>query len=224
MPVGFLSKALKTNQSNIRGWGRNKYQRKTWYCFDLQSKKLKYDAPKMQNRLLQEFPSIPDNHFQSFQLMYLKKYMKSNDDNDTPSNPLPNGTTPSLSSPALAPTNINPLHVLPLTPNSSTPANPSQSSVPTSTYVEQVTPSTEYATTEHLSPVNGHVDIALLLTINNIVAGISRRLDSIGYDNISNNSYFTTATKLLTIKDIHHIEMDRAKMFMVCQEYSGHRV
>ena len=125
LPVGFLSKALKTNHSNIRCWGRNKYQRKTWYCFDLQSKKLKYDAPKMQNRLLQEFPSIPENHFQSFQLMYLKKYMKSNDDNDTPSNPLPNSMTPSPSSPALAPTNINPLHVLPLTPDSSTPANPS---------------------------------------------------------------------------------------------------
>ena len=51
LPVGFLSKALKTNHSNIRGWGRNKYQLKTWYCFDLQSEKLKYDSPKMQKSI-----------------------------------------------------------------------------------------------------------------------------------------------------------------------------
>ena len=74
----FLSKALKNNRNNIRGWGCNKYQPKTWYCFDLQSEKLKYDSPKMQNRLLQEVPSIPDNHFQSFQLTHLKIKLNAN--------------------------------------------------------------------------------------------------------------------------------------------------
>ena len=72
---------------------------KTWYCFNLQSKRLKYDAPKMQNRLLQEVPSIPDNHFQSFQLRNLKKYMKSNDDTATPSSPSSYTTTLSPPSP-----------------------------------------------------------------------------------------------------------------------------
>ena len=145
------------------------------------------------------------------------------------------------------PTNINPPYVLLLTPTSPTPTNPtitpaqpqphlatppfvstifniSQSTVPTSDYVDQLTPSTTDATNEHLSAVNGHVDIALLPTINNLIAGISRRLDFIGYDDISNDEYLTTAAKLLTIKDIHHIEMGRAKMFMVCQECSSHRV
>ena len=106
----------------------------------------------------------------------------------------------------------------------STNSNISQSTAPTSAYDEQLTPSTADATNEHLSDVNGHVDIALNQTIYNLVAGITRRLDFIGYDDISNDEYLTTATKFLTIKDIHHIEMGRAKMFMVCQECSSHRV
>ena len=75
-----------------------------------------------------------------------------------------------------------------------------------SAFVEQVSPSTADATTaaEHNSSVNVHVNIALFLTINSIVAGIPRRLDFIGYYDISNDAYLTTAAKLLTIKDIYH--------------------
>ena len=173
--------------------------------------------------------------------------MKSNGDNDAPSSPSPYTVTPSSSSPTWAPMHTNSLCVLLLTPTSPnptnttvTPAQPqphlatppflstnfnvSQSTVPTSDYTEQLTPSTAYATNEHLSPVNGHVDIALLPTINNLIAGISGRLDLIGYDDISSDEYFTTAAKLLTIKYIRHIEMGRAEIFIICQECSSHRV
>ena len=56
--------------------------------------------------------------------------------------------------------------------------------------MDQVTPSTADATTntEQISPINGHVDIALLATINNIVVGVSRRLNFIGYDDTSNDA------------------------------------
>ena len=53
---------------------------------------------------------------------------------------------------------------------------------------------------------------------------ISKRLGFIGCDDISNDLYLTTAAKLLTFQVIHHIEIGRAKMFMICNECSGHRV
>jgi len=135
LPKGFLSKALKSNKRNARGWGHNKYRRKHWYCFDvqhyLQHKKFKYDAPKRQMKLLTEVPTISDNHFHSFQLNYLNKYTNQANNGKSPNPPSNTNLSTPISTPA--PANNNPQCVNPSAPDNSTPA-------PANNNLSQVTP------------------------------------------------------------------------------------
>ena len=165
--------------------------------------------------------TIPDDWFCSFPFNHLKEYSNSKG-----GNPYDNPSMLSPSSYILAPVNNNPPHVPPLVPSNSPPSvvNDSWPHMTTWNHPEQVTPYTAWRTPEYHHTVNGHVDISLLPTFDKVAAGISKRLDFIGCDNISNDLYLTTATKLLTIEVIHHIEIGRAKMFMICNECSGHRV
>ena len=83
LPDGFVSKALKSNQNNSRGWDKNNYKKKWNFCFPGE-RAARFAAPKYQDAFLKtaseeekEELSLPDGYFLEFGLNFLKKYTSS---------------------------------------------------------------------------------------------------------------------------------------------------
>ena len=70
LPDKSVSNALKSNQQNKSSIGINNYQKKVWYCFAKEDDDVPFDTPKLQVKAMKSLnvkPSMPDNHFESFE-------------------------------------------------------------------------------------------------------------------------------------------------------------
>ncbi|EJK56956.1 hypothetical protein THAOC_23056, partial [Thalassiosira oceanica] len=80
LPANVVKNAFKSIQDGARGWAKDRFSTKTYYCPDGNNKT--FNCPKWQLKNQRVETYIEEGYFNTFELNYLKEYLVSSGDQD----------------------------------------------------------------------------------------------------------------------------------------------